>query len=45
MSRILTVCREHGHAPAWWDSLDSETQGLLLADLEKRTPKPKAKAR
>jgi hypothetical protein len=43
MSNALTICREYGQGPAWWDTVDGETQGLLLADLEQRNkPPPKA---
>ncbi len=44
MSNVLTICREHGQAPAWWDGLEGEDQALLLADLERRNkPPPKAR--
>ena len=43
MRDVLTICREHGQAPSWWDEQDTETQALLLEALIKRTPKAKAR--
>ena len=40
MRDVLTICREHGQAPSWWDTLDTEDQALLRADLiVRREPK------
>lgn len=36
MRTIVTICRELGHPPSWWDTLDSGDQALLLADLRLR---------
>ena len=39
MRTALTICREYGQPPAWWDGLDIATQALLVADLTDRRSK------
>jgi len=36
MRTALTICREYGQPPGWWDGLSREDRGLLLGEYRLR---------